>query len=343
MKNKLTLVLLLLLAATASYAREYTATPVYDTIPSGRLADRIVDEAMKYIGTPYAFGARGPKRFDCSGFTRYIYDIFGYKLGRSSTEQAKEGREVAGSISDLQKGDIVVFCGRRSSKRPGHVGIFIGMEDNGTSFTFIHASTRRGVIVSQYSEDYYRSRFLGARRFIPDFTAETAAPDREAYEDMIEHSAVTVKDTLTGASLVGRVAILSDGTWAYVGEDGSLSAPSQEESILLSGNGGWKKTLRSYVTVPRLGGPEPADTLSTKPVSVQDPATKVDTTSEPAQSVAPSDIPAVEDGPVYHVIKKGDTLYGIARKNHTSVKALCELNGMTPKTKLKIGKKIRIK
>ncbi len=49
-----------------------------------------------------------------------------------------------------------------------------------------------------------------------------------------------------------------------------------------------------------------------------------------------------KDGPVYHVVKKGDTLYSIARNNNLSVNQLKILNeGLT--STLSIGQKIRVK
>lgn len=45
----------------------------------------------------------------------------------------------------------------------------------------------------------------------------------------------------------------------------------------------------------------------------------------------------------YHTIKSGDTLGGIARKYHTSVRSICRLNGISEKTTLRIGKKLRVK
>ncbi len=45
----------------------------------------------------------------------------------------------------------------------------------------------------------------------------------------------------------------------------------------------------------------------------------------------------------YYTIKKGDTLSKIARKHHTSVKALCKLNNIKPDATLRIGKKIRVR
>ena len=45
----------------------------------------------------------------------------------------------------------------------------------------------------------------------------------------------------------------------------------------------------------------------------------------------------------YHTIQSGDTLLGLAAKYHTSVSAICKLNGITPSTTLRIGKKLRVK
>ena len=45
----------------------------------------------------------------------------------------------------------------------------------------------------------------------------------------------------------------------------------------------------------------------------------------------------------YYKIKSGDTLGSIARRNGTTVSALCKLNGITPKTTLRIGRSIRVK
>jgi len=46
--------------------------------------------------------------------------------------------------------------------------------------------------------------------------------------------------------------------------------------------------------------------------------------------------------PKYYTVKKGDTLYNIARKNNTSVKKICEMNKMTEKATLKIGAKLKV-
>ena len=45
----------------------------------------------------------------------------------------------------------------------------------------------------------------------------------------------------------------------------------------------------------------------------------------------------------YHTIRSGDTLGRIAINNGTTVKELCRLNGITPTTTLKIGRRIRVR
>jgi lipoprotein Spr len=46
---------------------------------------------------------------------------------------------------------------------PLHVGIYVGFN---LFILFIHASVSSGVTVSSLKSDYYRKRFVGARRII---------------------------------------------------------------------------------------------------------------------------------------------------------------------------------
>jgi murein DD-endopeptidase MepM/ murein hydrolase activator NlpD len=45
---------------------------------------------------------------------------------------------------------------------------------------------------------------------------------------------------------------------------------------------------------------------------------------------------------IYHIIKKGDTLFSLAKKYSTTVNDICELNHISTKTKLKIGRKLKM-
>lgn len=131
------------------------------------LADQVIAYARTFLGTPYKLGASGPKLFDCSGFTRYVFKHFGYNLTQYSGAQFSEGREVPG-YSELQIGDLVFFGKRGSVRNIGHVGIVVSVNQERGSFSFIHASTSGGVIESESSQAYYMMRYIGARRILPD-------------------------------------------------------------------------------------------------------------------------------------------------------------------------------
>jgi len=45
----------------------------------------------------------------------------------------------------------------------------------------------------------------------------------------------------------------------------------------------------------------------------------------------------------YHVVKKGDTLYSLARKNGTSVSAICKMNRIKESSTLRLGQRLRVK
>ena len=124
------------------------------------LGKEIVDYAYEFLGCPYVYGASGPKSFDCSGFTSYVYKHFGYSLARSAAGQASNGVEV--SKSDLQAGDILLFLDYKTMDKIGHVGIYIG------DGNFIHASSGSGycVKISTISSGSYKTRYAGARRII---------------------------------------------------------------------------------------------------------------------------------------------------------------------------------
>ena len=38
------------------------------------IENNIISYACNFLGTPYVYGANGPNSFDCSGFTKYIFE-----------------------------------------------------------------------------------------------------------------------------------------------------------------------------------------------------------------------------------------------------------------------------
>ncbi|MCC7093281.1 MAG: C40 family peptidase, partial [Ignavibacteriaceae bacterium] len=95
---------------------------------------------------------------DCSAFTQIIFkNVFNLSLERSARLQYTQG-SVIEKGDELKVGDLVFF-NTRKRVRPGHVGIYIG--DN----LFAHASSKKGVTITELDYEYYSRTFMGARRF----------------------------------------------------------------------------------------------------------------------------------------------------------------------------------
>lgn len=131
----------------------------YDII----LMDNLMNEAVSHIGTPYRYGSKGPKTFDCSGFTSYVFNqLHNQFIGASSRDQYAKNTPI--KREDLQRGDLVFFTSPRNPRGVGHVGIVIDVDSINQTFTFIHASTKEGVKISKSTDGYYTRRYVGARR-----------------------------------------------------------------------------------------------------------------------------------------------------------------------------------
>lgn len=129
--------------------------------------DDVINFAYSFLGTPYVWGTKGPHTFDCSGFTSYVYRYFGFPITSASKYQVNEGIPV--KKGDIKPGDLMFFGGRSTPKRVGHVGMCIEVNKETKQIKFIHASTKRGVVINTYPDDkYYYTRFLCARRIITE-------------------------------------------------------------------------------------------------------------------------------------------------------------------------------
>ncbi len=127
----------------------------------------VINFAYSFLGTPYVWGTKGPHTFDCSGFTSYVYRYFGFPITSASRWQVNEG--VAVKDGDIRPGDLMFFGGRSTPRSVGHVGMCIEVDRVTKKIKFIHASTKRGVVINTYPDDnYYYKRFICARRIITD-------------------------------------------------------------------------------------------------------------------------------------------------------------------------------
>ncbi len=120
---------------------------------------QVVDYLMQFRGTPYVWGGNSlSSGIDCSGLLQQGFKHFGIDISRTTYTQIGEGKAVG--MGDLQVGDAVYFDTDKSTAGPDHVGIYIG---NGK---FLHAPKTGDVVkISDMTDSYYSSRFMGGRRF----------------------------------------------------------------------------------------------------------------------------------------------------------------------------------
>jgi len=128
-------------------------------------AANVVLTAMAFLDTPYRRGGNGggegSEGFDCSGFTRHVYErSLGLTLPRTAWDQARAPALLAVGAAHLQPGDLVFF--NTLQKAYSHVGIYIG------EGRFVHAP-RPGTAVRVEEMQgpqgrYWIQRFDGARR-----------------------------------------------------------------------------------------------------------------------------------------------------------------------------------
>jgi cell wall-associated NlpC family hydrolase len=124
-------------------------------------AQKVIQAARSYIGTPYKYGGTSRRGMDCSGLLCTTFQTINITLPRPSYEQAEYGQEVR--LRDVRPGDLVFFSEKKSRNKVSHAGMVTsvnGPED----VTFIHASTSRGVIEDNLYKEYYQKIFVKAVR-----------------------------------------------------------------------------------------------------------------------------------------------------------------------------------
>ncbi len=121
-------------------------------------AKKIVKEAYGWLGTPYGYGkAEKGVACDCSGMVMSVYEkVTGVKLPRNSAKQQEFCKNL--KKKDVREGDLCFFATGKDPDKVSHVGIMVDDKN------FIHASTSKGVVVSDITQPYYVRTFKGYGR-----------------------------------------------------------------------------------------------------------------------------------------------------------------------------------
>lgn len=135
-----------------------TPSPEFVQNVRNRASDMVLS-AMNFLGVPYRMGGTSAETgFDCSGFTRHVFErSLGLLLPRRAEEQANAPGLIQVKREELKPGDLVFF--NTLSRTFSHVGIYVG------EGKFIH-SPRTGAVVrvEDMRFSYWAQRFTGARR-----------------------------------------------------------------------------------------------------------------------------------------------------------------------------------
>jgi cell wall-associated NlpC family hydrolase len=143
----------LLFLATGCSKAVLTPEPGIPGVSAGREVSRnaaAARVATRYLGVPYVWAGSSPAGFDCSGLVRYAFGQVGVAVPHNAAQQFRLGTPV--DRDRLAPGDVVFF------DRLRHNGIYLG------DGRFVHATKPGGVKIARLDDEWFRSRWVGARR-----------------------------------------------------------------------------------------------------------------------------------------------------------------------------------
>ena len=99
-------------------------------VPAEALTDpefaSMLQEAEKYLGTPYVWGGSSPETgFDCSGYVCWVLNESGWDVGRTTANGLWQ-QSTKISEAEAKPGDLVFFEGTYDTPGASHVGIYVG-------------------------------------------------------------------------------------------------------------------------------------------------------------------------------------------------------------------------
>jgi murein DD-endopeptidase / murein LD-carboxypeptidase len=109
----------------------------------------------EWYGVPYKYGGKDKKGIDCSNFASNLYDhIYNKSLSGSSASIFNQCKTI--TLKDLKEGDLLFFKIEKESI--SHIGVYL--QNN----KFVHATTKKGVMIDDLNEVYYKKYFYKAGR-----------------------------------------------------------------------------------------------------------------------------------------------------------------------------------
>lgn len=110
----------------------------------------------EWYGVPYKYGGKNKNGIDCSNFTSTLYSTV-YSKSLTGTSSSIFGQCKVIAKSKLEEGDLVFF--KIEGDNISHIGVYL--QNN----KFVHATTKKGVMIDDLDEAYYKKYFFKAGKF----------------------------------------------------------------------------------------------------------------------------------------------------------------------------------
>ena len=153
--QNLSFVLILQVAVMGCASKSSVSLPSKTSTADTEIVTLLYDQYNDWRGVRYREGGLSKNGVDCSG---YVYLTFKQRLNRTIPRSpellARSGTKV--SPRQIRPGDLVFF---NTGWKKNHVGIYLR---NGK---FMHASSSRGVMISEIQNPYWSDAFWMARRY----------------------------------------------------------------------------------------------------------------------------------------------------------------------------------
>ncbi len=108
-----------------------------------------------WYGVKYKYGGKTKKGVDCSSFVSSLYnDVYDKPLNGTAASMFYQCKTV--SKNNLTEGDLVFF--KIDNDNVSHIGVYL--QNN----KFVHASTKKGVMINDLDEPYYKKCFFKGGR-----------------------------------------------------------------------------------------------------------------------------------------------------------------------------------